>query len=251
MQTLGAPLRHFGFNRGWAVFFGFSTLMFGAAGVATLTVIRQDSPWWAPLVGIGLWGLNSYVLAQTLASSATVCEIGLRYKTLRARGEMLWDDVEKFRYAVNVTRHEGIIKTTRYTMILTDKDGRKAELGSNVEHPKELGALLWGKLQAPLFTKMLAGYESGQAVDLGEIKVSREGFEIKIGLRKATIPAANIVGCSIDRGIFNVGALVDGKVKNYGVFMRSVDNVFPLMELINTKIVQPQTREAFGASAGR
>jgi len=251
MQTLGAPLRHFGFNRGWAVFFGFGTLMFGTVAVVALTLFRADFEIWQQAFAVALTFLNVFVLLQTVLASATVCEMGLRYKTLRGQGEMLWEDVEKFRYSVTTTYH-GIIKTARYSMKLLDKDGRKAELGSNVEHPQELAAMLWSKLQAPLFAKLLAAYESGQIVDLGEIKVSREGFQIKIGLRKVAVPTANIAGCWIENGVFNVGVSLDGKIKNYGVFMRSVDNVFPLIELINSKIVQQQTREiAFGASAGR
>jgi len=251
MQILGAPLRHFGYNRGWAVFFVFGTLMFAAAAVVTLTVLRHDFELWQQAFAVALMLLNAYVLVQTVVSSATVCEMGLRYKTPRSRGEMWWSDVEKFRYSV-VTTYHGFIWTTRYGMTLTDKDGRKVKLGSDLEHPKELAAMLWSKLQSPLFAKLLAAYESGQTVDLGEIKISREGFQIKIGLRKVVVPTASVLGCSIDSGIFTVGALVNGKVKNYGVFMRSVDNAFPLMELINTKIVQPQTREqALAAGAGR
>ena len=91
MKALGAPLRHFGFNHWWAAFFSFGVIMFGTLAVATLTVMRRDSEWWESLVGIYFFGLNLYLLVRTVVSSATVCESGLRYKTLRGAGEMLWD----------------------------------------------------------------------------------------------------------------------------------------------------------------
>jgi hypothetical protein len=247
MKALGAPLRHFGFNRWWAVFFGFGVTMFGTLAVATLTIMRRDSEWWEPLVGISFFALNLYLLVRTLVSSATVCESGLRYKTLRGAGEILWDEVEKFRYSIVVTRHHGFIKSTQYTMILVDKDGRRAELGSNVEHPEELAALLLNKLQPLLLQKTVAAYEAGRTLDLGAIKVSREGISISIPLKKLTIPSADVVGCSIDRGRVIISGSVGGRAKNYAILMRSVDNVFALVELVNRRIVH----RAAAASSGR
>lgn len=248
MKALGAPLRHFGFNRRWMAFFGLGSIMFGTMTVATLTVMKQDSEWWEPLVGISFFILNAYLLVRTLVSSATVCESGLRYKTLRGEGEMLWDEIEKFRYAIIVTRHHGFIKSTQYTMNLVDREGRRAELGSNVEHPDELAALLLNKLQPLLLQKTIAAYEAGQILDLGAVKVSREGITISLPLnKKVNIPSADVAGCSIDHGMVVISASVGGKAKNYTIFMRIVDNAFALVELVNRKIVH----RAAAASSGR
>jgi len=221
--------------------------MFGAAAVATLTVFRADSEWWEPVVAIVLFALNVFVLVRTLVASATVCEAGLRYQTLRGKGEMLWEDVEKFRYSILTTYHQGFIKTTQYTMILVDKDGHRAELGSNVEQPDELAALLCNKLQAPLLRKVTADYDAGKTLDLGAVKLSHQGIQMSLGLLKATILLANVAGCSIDQGTLNIGEWVNGKIKHRAVMLRSVDNAFALVELINSKIA----RRALGASTGQ
>jgi hypothetical protein len=212
--------------------------MFGSLAVATLTVIRQETEWWEYVVGIVLFALNCYLLVRTLVSSATVCESGLHYKTLRGAGEMLWGEVEKFRYAIVVTYHHGFIKSTQYTMTLVGRDGRRAELGSNVEHPDELAALLLNKLQPILLQKTMAAYEAGQTLDLGAIKVSREGITMAIPLKNLTIPSADVAGCSIDEGTVIISCSVGGKAKNYTITMRSVDNAFALVELVNRRIVQ-------------
>lgn len=227
--------------------------MFATASIATLTFKGDDFQLWEPVVGIAFLACNAYVLVRTLKSSATVCESGLSYKSLRGTGEMRWEDVEKFRYAVVKTYHQGIIPTTHYTITLVDKAGHRAELGSNVEHPKELAALLWSKLQDPLLKKALAGYDSGTPLDFGAIKVSRENIIVSLGLKKITIPTANVAGCSIDKGCVRIAERMDGKLKHRDAMMGQVDNAFPLLELINRRIV-PQVQMqplAMGASAGR
>jgi len=246
-ESLGGANRHFGFNRRWAAFFGFGSLLFGAVGVAALTVMRHDSEWWYSLVGIGFCALNIYGLVRTVIASATICERGVSFKTLRSQGEMLWEDVDKFRYSVLVTYHQGFIKTISYRLQLTDKDGQRAELGSNLEHPKELAEWLLNKLQPLILQKTTTAFESGKELDLGAIKVSREGITISIGLSRVHIPLANVAGCFIDKGMLTICEQVGGKVKDRTVFMRRVDNACALKELVNTRIVQ----RAAAASATR
>lgn len=219
--------------------------MFGASAVATSALTKQDFEWWYPAIGIGFCALNTYALIRTLKSSATICERGLHYKTLRGEGDMLWEEVEKFRYSVLTTYHQGLIKTTQYTMNLVDRDGQWAELGSNLEHPKELAELLLNQLRAILLQKMITAYEMGQAVDLGAIKLSREGILVSMGLRKVQIPWTNVAGCFIENGMLTIAEKVGDKVKNRTVFMRKVDNAIALTEFVNTRIVQR------AAAAGR
>ena len=248
MNALGAPLRHFGFNRWWAAFFGFGALMFGSFSIAAVTVLKNDSEFWALLVFVPLLALNVFLLVRTLRASATVCEAGIRYTTLRCKGEMLWSEVEKFRYSVLTTYHEGFIKTTQYTMILVDKDGQRAELGSNVEHPKELAALLCAKLHPLLLQKTIAAYDSGKTLDLGAVKLAREKIQMSMmGLRKIVIPATNVAGCSIDKGMLRIAERVNDKVKNHAVMLTSVDNAFALMEVVNNRMVQ----QTLAARSGR
>ncbi|HET9407351.1 MAG TPA: DUF6585 family protein [Candidatus Sulfotelmatobacter sp.] len=247
MKALGAPIRHFGFNRLWAAFFAVGVLMFGALGVATLTFMRKDSEWWEPVVGVSLCCLNIYVLARTMKTSATVCESGIRYTGLKGAGEMLWDEVDKFRFAILITRHQGIIKTTQYTTTLVSSDGRRVELGSNVQQPKELADLLVKTLQPILLRKTIAAYDSGKIVDLGAIRVTRECVSVSTGLRTVNIPTANVLACGIDQGMVIVSERKDGKLKNHAASMQKVDNAFALLELINTKIVQ----HSFAASGAR
>lgn len=240
MKALGASLRHFGFNRFWAVFFGFGVLMFGTMSIAIFNrVVSGDSEFWALFVGPPLIILNVFLLARTLRASATVCEAGIRYTTLRCKGEMLWQEVEKFRYSVLTTYHEGLIKTTQYTMILVDKNGQRAELGSNVACPKDLAALLCAKLHPLLLEKTAAAYDSGKTLDLGSIKISRQQIQMSMmGLRKVVIPSGNVAGCSIDKGMLKIAERTNDKVKNHGVMLTSVDNAFALMELVNSRMVQ-------------
>lgn len=246
MKALGAPLRHFGYNRGWAVFFTFGTLMFATIGVASITVLRDQGMSGAAIIFFGMAALCAFSFIHTVSSSVDICETGLRYKLLRKKGEMSWDDIEKFRYSLVVTYHQLFIKTTRYSLTLFDKSGEKITLGSSFERPKELAALLVQALQPRLFQKLLAAFDSGQDIDLGEVKISRERIEMKIGLFKKKIPIANVAGCSIEKGLLKIGERVNGKVKQRSVFLRSVDNGFALADLINGRIVP----RSMGASAG-
>lgn len=246
MKALGAPLRTFGYNRGWAVFFTLGTLMFSTLAVASITVLSDQGMSGAAIIFLPFAALCGFSFIHTISSSVDICETGLRYKLLRKQGEMLWDDIEKFRYSLIITYHQLLIKTTRYTLTLVDKDGQKVTLGSSFEHPKELAALLLQNLQPRLLQKLAAAYDSGQDTNLGEIKISRERIEMKIGLRRKTIPIASVAGCSIEKGLLRVAEKVNGKVKQRAVFVRSVDNAFALADLINTRIAP----RAMGASAG-
>lgn len=246
MKVLGAQLRHFGYNRGWAIVFTLGTLMFATFATASITVLRKDIEWWEALIFFAGAALCLYAFARTASSSATICETGIRYQVFRNQGEMLWDDIEKFRYSVVVTYHQGIIKTTTYTIVLADKDGHRVELGSNVERPKELAALLLEKLQPRLYAKLLTAYEAGQDVDLGAIKISRERIQLETGLGTKTIPLPNVAGCSFDNGSIRIAEQVDGKVKQRAVMMRRVDNAFALADLINHRIIQKPLAAAVG-----
>jgi uncharacterized protein DUF6585 len=247
MKVLGAPLQHFGCNRLWAVFFSIGTLMFAALAIVPLAFAKADYEWWETLVGVVFGLCCLYALLSTLTASVTLCENGFRFTTLRKKGELLWDDIEKFRYAVITTYHQGIIPTTHYTMILVDKGGQRADLGSNVQNPKEVARLLWARLQAPLLQKTIAAYDSGQTLDLGAIKLSFDWIEMSTGLRKINIPVANVTGCSIDKGVLTIGERVNGKLKFHTAMLNRVDNAFALVELINSRVA----KQTLSAGAGR
>ncbi len=237
MKALGAPIREFGFNRWWALFYGFGTLMFSTlTAVILFSKDMNDARWTAILMG-ALALLSGYMVAATTSSRASVHEAGISYKTLRSSGEMLWKEVEGYCYSVVKTYHQGIIPTTQYTIRLIDVSGTKAELGSNVQNPRELGDLLWRKLGPMLRDKMVANLEAHQPMQLGNLKLTHEGVEMKPPIGKTVfIPVERLAGCEVQNGMLRVFEDVNGKRKAHALMLNKVYNIFPLVEILQKKL---------------
>lgn len=245
-KLLGSPMRTFGFNRPWAAFYAFGTLMLAIVEVSiTFLHPEEGGAFYSIFIG-ALTLLCGYATARTVASSATIWENGISYKTLRTSGEMTWDEIERFRYSVVKTYHQGIIPTTEYKYILTGASGNKAELGSNLQSPRELGDLLWKRLHSLLLKKMEDRLKAGQTLKLGKVSVSAAAMELPGVFSKNTVAMKDVVGCALDKGQFIVTAVQDGKQKTFVALVSEVDNVFPLGAWITEQL---QARAPLAAAA--
>lgn len=228
-KILGSPYKTFAFNRLWATFFALGTVMFGAVDFMITFRYPEEGDWFYTVFMGALTVLTAFLTVRTVASSVTIHENGLSWRGLRKSGEMTWDEIETFRYSVVKTYHQGIIPTTEYKYILVDAAGQKAQLGSSVQNPRELGDVLWKQLHARLLKKMTERLKAGQTLKLGKVTVSAQSVEMPGALfGKATIRMEDVVGCSLDKGMFVLYAMQEGKKKSFHVMVGDVDNVFPL-----------------------
>lgn len=245
-KILGSPIKTFAFNRLWAAFFALGTVMFGAVDFM-ITFRYPDGEWFYTVFMGALMLLTAFLTVRTMASSVTIHENGLSWRGLRKNGEMTWDEIERFRYSVVKTYHQGIIPTTEYKYILVDAAGQKAELGSSVQNPRELGDLLWKQLHARLLKKMTERLKAGQTLNLGKVSISALSIEMPAALfGKATIRMQDVVGCALEKGQFIVTAVQEDKNKSYSAMVGDVDNVFPLGAWITETL---QTRKPLAMAA--
>jgi uncharacterized protein DUF6585 len=238
MKVLGAPLRHFASNKMGAVWFGVGALILTAVPVAGTTVLQGAFTGWEELGAIVGAAAMAGLCAWWIKSSVTICQNGLRYTGLTARGEMLWEDVETVRLAIIKHYARGVVPMgTTYQIFVKDITGRCSILGNNIDHPEELIQLLHRKLDPVLLQKMTAAYDNGKLVDMGAVKVAHDHIQIWATLQIAKIPIFNVAGCSINDGKMRIAEKKDGKIRQYETSITHVENAFPLMELINTRIV--------------
>jgi len=241
-------MRQFAFNRLWATFYILGSLMFTVVLWAiTIGPEANDRslPAWMKLVFGLLTVLIYYLAARTIASSATIYESGIAYRTLGKRGEMMWQEIDKFRYSVVKTYHQGIIPTTQYTITLIDAAGNKAELGSNVQQPKDLGKILWDKLHPMLRDKMMAQLNVHQAIELGRVRLVDQGVEINPPIGKITfVPNERLAGCTLNNGMLTIIESVNGNQKKHAVMLNNIYNVFPLIEILNSRMRVPNASVA-------
>lgn len=163
----------------------------------------------------------------------TIHTDGVSYRSIFGEKEMRWDSLERFHYSATKQSVNFIPVGTYYRFKFVDSEGRKLSFGNRVDRPGKLGPKLVEHSFPALFKKVAAQYNSGQEVDFGAIRVSREGgVKIKKFFGTKNIPWNEVGSYAIQKGHFYVWR--KGEKRTTGPGLRAIPNAFVLQGLLNS-----------------
>lgn len=233
---LGPPLQTFSGNKGTLIavvaIVGFFAFVFGSPLAAPPVNTRSLTIYVGVIVGLlvlfGGWLLSVKVQLHP---------DGISYQSWFGSKEVRLDELERFYYS-SVKRSVNFIPVgTYYKFKLIDSDGKKISFGNRVERPGVLGPKLVEHTLPPLLNKAVRLLQSGQELDFGAIRLSREhGLKVKksawLGLstRIEEIPWDQVSEYRIDHGHFYIFRA--GQKRTTGPLISQVANAFVLLTLL-------------------
>ncbi len=233
---LGPPLETFNGNKvtliATVVIAGFFAFIFGTP-LAAPPVNTQGLMIY---VGVVL-GLLVLFGGWLLSIKVRLHPDGISYQSWFGSKEVRLDELARFYYS-SVKRSVNFIPVgTYYKFKLIDSNGKKISFGNRVERPGALGPKLVQHTLSPLLEKAVRLLRSGQEVDFGAIRVSRDkGLKVKktawlgFGKRTEEIPWDQVSECRIDRGHFYI--FRTGQKRTTGPLISQVPNAFVLLALL-------------------
>ncbi len=233
---LGPPLETFNGNKvtltATVVIVGFFAFIFGTP----LAAPPVNTHGLMIYVGVVL-GLLVLFGGWLLSIKVRLHPDGISYQSWFGSKEIRMDELERFYYS-SVKRSVNFIPVgTYYKFKLIDSSGKKISFGNRVERPSALGPKLVQHTLSPLLEKAARLLRSGQEVDFGAIRISRDqGLKVKksawLGLGKRTeeIPWDQVSEYRIDRGHFYI--FRTGQKRTTGPLISQVPNAFVLLALL-------------------
>lgn len=165
---------------------------------------------------------------------------GISYRSMFGEREMRWDAVERFYYGATKQSVHFIPIGTYYHFKLVDSEGRALRLGNRVGRLAPLGQKLIEQTYPTLIKKAVSQYNSGQEVDFGSIRVTRDtGIRVKKLFGWKEIPWENIASFAIHKGRFYVWR--KGQKRTTGPTLRFVPNAWALQALLKSVLLPGTT----------
>jgi hypothetical protein len=208
-------------------------LALGAAWLAYLAFTMPSSDSGSKVAALVALCVPVLLLVWLNSIQVTLHNDGVSYKSLLGEKEMRWDAVERFYYGATKQSVNFIPIGTYCHFKFVDTEGNKLRLGNRVERPGKLGPKLIELSYNAIYKKVAEQYNSGQEVDFGAIRVSRDtGIKVKKFFGRKQIPWDQVSSFNIQKGHFYVWR--KGEKRTTGPAIRSVPNAFVLQGLLKS-----------------
>jgi hypothetical protein len=241
-------------------------LVFGVLLALVLVWAMADKPspslhpglLWAS-IGIAIAGAGAWIAIGKTA--LIISERGVRRESVFGMQEIPWSQIQETRYRVvpfNVYAHFGLVGAliamrsksahANLTLELISSDGKRLEVTSNFQNPKEAIGLILTRVLPPMVKSVQSSLQHGQTVKFGDMALSATQVLWK---NKTTIPVseiekAEIVGSNLQlkrRGKWLSAVSVrSDKVPNVLVFLEALESLAPQ---IKSTGVDPLARVRF------
>jgi len=229
--VLGAELETFGGNKIVMALAATLAALTGWLVFAAFTTPSSDNGF--KIFAVTLFAIPVFLIFWLQSVRVTLHSDGISYRSLFGEKEIRWDAVERFYYGATKRSVNFIPVGTYYYFKLVDNAGNKLRLGNRVEKLAPLGEKLINHTYPTLIKKVVNQYNSGQEVDFGSVKVTRDtGLRVKKFIGWKEIPWDNVSSFAIQKGHFYVWR--KGEKHTTGPELRFVPNAWALEGLLKS-----------------